>query len=68
MGSIQDGGFSAFDDPAFWATKVSVPVFLVSLASAERMKKMMNLKEMKIPRQGVHNVTVFEDDTQDRDL
>jgi hypothetical protein len=62
MGSIQDGGFSAFDDPAFWATKVPVPVFLVTLASAERLKRMMNLREMKIPKIGVHNVTVFEDE------
>mmetsp|Transcript_19951 Transcript_19951/g.28576 ORF Transcript_19951/g.28576 Transcript_19951/m.28576 type:complete len:246 (+) Transcript_19951:120-857(+) len=60
-GNAQDGGFAAHDDKIFWS-ELDIPVFLVTAASADRLKQGMNMKTMKIPRMGLQNVTILEED------
>ena len=46
-GSIQDGGFAAHDDKGFWS-QLHIPVFIVTAASADRLKQSMNMKTLKV--------------------
>lgn len=64
VGSVQEGGFAAYDDRAFWS-QVPIPVLLITSASAERLKRLMNMKEVPIPKLGLQNVTILDGETQD---
>eukprot|EP01037_Dinobryon_pediforme_P023571 gene23571-25060_t len=63
VGSIREGGFSAYDDKAFWSN-IPIPVFLISEASAERLKRLMTLRVVKVPRLGLQNATVLNEENE----
>eukprot|EP01039_Chlorochromonas_danica_P000138 gene138-146_t len=56
-GSIQEGGFAAYDTLENWL-KVDIPVVLISSSSAERLRNAMGVKLTYIPGLGMHNITV----------
>lgn len=56
-GSVSEGGFAAHDDESRWL-KVDIPVVLVSLSTAERLRKAMGVKLAQIHGLGAHNITV----------
>lgn len=55
-GSVQEGGFAAFDDEVRWMG-IEIPVVLVSLDSAERLRRLMNNRSVFVKGIGMQNVT-----------
>eukprot|EP01034_Spumella_vulgaris_P024625 gene24625-30993_t len=58
-GSVAEGGFAAFDEEISWRV-VTIPVILVNLATAERLRGMMRMTKVSIVRSGLHNMTVLD--------
>ena len=58
-GSIHSGGFGSYDDPLVWKS-ITIPVLLINLSTAERMRKLMNIKRVKIPKIGMQNITLIK--------
>lgn len=56
-GSVREGGFAPFDDEDNWL-KIDIPVVMVSLPSAERLRSAMGIKLTYIPGLGHHNISV----------
>jgi hypothetical protein len=59
-GSAGEGGFSAYDDTALW-NDLEIPVMMVSVRTADTLRQMMGFNRVDIPRLGLHNVTTFND-------
>lgn len=55
-GTIFDGGLAAHDDPERWKD-IEIPVLLISEASAEKLRKLMNNKKIYVKGIGYQNVT-----------
>ncbi len=61
IGSVQEGGFSTTDDEKEWK-KIVIPVFLISKASATKIKGFMTNALYDIKGSGKHYITkLFED-------
>lgn len=60
-GSVFEGGFAAHDGLEVWSS-LSIPVYLVTQATATRLKGMMTLKELNILGMGLHNITMENGD------
>lgn len=60
-GSVMEGGFAAYDDNNIWR-KVNIPVILVTVKTADKLRSMMHIRKVNIPRLGLHNVTIFDND------
>lgn len=56
-GSAQEGGFAPYDEEEGWL-KIDIPVVMISLSSAERLRHTMGIKLTHIPGLGYHNITV----------
>lgn len=57
-GSAAEGGFSSYDDPVHWKD-VNVPVVIVSVDTANKLRSMMTNKRLPIKKIGMQNVTVL---------
>lgn len=58
-GSVADGGFAAFDEEISWRS-VGIPVVLVNLQTAERLRGMMRMTRVSVVKSGLHNMTVLD--------
>ena len=56
IGTVNDGGFAAFDDAKLWS-QVTIPVVLISFNSAEKLRKLMKIEKLDIPGLGTQNVS-----------
>ena len=56
-GSAREGGFSSHDDEYLWR-KVNIPVFMITLTSANKIRDLMKMRKINIPRLGIHNGTM----------
>lgn len=59
-GSVMEGGFAAHDEPQSWEN-IHIPVLLVTSETADNLRALMKNKKVDIPRIGMHNVTLFDD-------
>lgn len=55
-GTVEDGGFAAFDDEQRWLD-IEIPVVLVTQDSADRLRKLMGIERVYIKGYGYQNVT-----------
>jgi hypothetical protein len=67
VGSVAQGGFAAFDDNTLWAT-VQIPVVLVSVQTAQRLRDLMKAKLTTVISMGPHFVNEVKEDTDGRNL
>jgi hypothetical protein len=58
-GSVADGGFAAFDEEISWRA-VTIPVLLVNLETAERLRGMMRMTKVSVLKSGLHNMTLLD--------
>lgn len=56
-GSAKEGGFAAHDDERSWK-EVTIPVVVVSVETADKMRRMMGIEVVNIRKWGLNNVTV----------
>ena len=63
-GSASDGGFAANDEVEKWQA-ISIPVIIVTVETADRMRSMMGIKSVNIPKWGVHNMTILRGEDGD---
>jgi hypothetical protein len=61
--SKEDGGFLPNDNKAFWE-RVDIPVLLITLESAERLRKLMRIDRVNVLGRGMQNVTHIEDNDE----
>ncbi|KAJ1430401.1 hypothetical protein B484DRAFT_448933 [Ochromonadaceae sp. CCMP2298] len=59
-GSAAEGGFSPYDSEELW-NDLEIPVMMVSVRTADTIRRMMGFNKVEIPRLGLHNVTAFND-------
>lgn len=59
-GSSSEGGIAAHDEASLWR-QITIPVLLVTHQTGERMKKIMPMKVVEVPRLGLHNVTILSE-------
>lgn len=64
LGSIFSNGFAPMDDEIQWR-KVKVPVLLINFEDGEKLKKVLNVKEIFIKGIGLQNTTTLYDDEHD---
>ena len=57
-GSSNEGGIAAHDQPSLWE-QINIPVILVTHKTGERLKKIMPMKVMEVPRLGYQNITIL---------
>jgi hypothetical protein len=62
IGSIADGGFAAYDDRDKWLTTINIPVILVSVKSADRLRAMMKAKLTEVISYGRQYVNQVNED------
>lgn len=55
-GTVLEGGLAAQDDPERWSS-IEIPVLLISESSAERLRKLMNNRNIFVKGVGYQNVT-----------
>lgn len=66
-GSLQEGGFAAYDDERSWLA-VEIPVVMVTLTNADRLRDAMGIKSVYIPGLGRHNISEhIGEEEQERD-
>jgi len=59
-GSSNEGGIAAHDEPFLWK-QITIPVILVTHQTGERLKKIMPMKVIEVPRLGNQNVTILHE-------
>jgi hypothetical protein len=59
-----EGGFASFDEKNLWE-KINFPVFIVTKESAEKLRRFMNMERVQVPRLGLQNVTIFENEDEE---
>jgi len=59
-GSALEGGFASWDEPHLWEN-IHIPVLLVTNTVANNLRALMKNKKVDIPRIGIQNVTLFDD-------
>jgi hypothetical protein len=59
-GSLSEGGFASFDDEVGWS-KITIPCVLVTVDVAEKLRLMMHLKEIEVPKVGYNNATYLDE-------
>ena len=57
-GSVQDGGFSPFDEELKWRSLLDIPILLIKAKDAERIRSNMTLRQAKVSKYGIQNITV----------
>ena len=57
-GSAKEGGFAPYDSEHRWR-EVEVPVVLVTVRTADILRKTMGIRRVEIPRLGMQNITIF---------
>lgn len=62
-GSAKEGGFAAQDDEYRW-NRVSIPVVLVSFQTGEKLKSMMRMKVIEVPKVGYNNATLLDEEDE----
>ena len=59
-GSSSEGGIAAHDEISLWK-QITIPVILVSHQTGERLKRIMPMKVMEVPRLGLQNITILHE-------
>lgn len=57
-GSARDGGFAIHDSEHRWR-EVEIPVVLVSVRTADILRRTMGTRRVEIPKLGMQNITIF---------
>jgi len=57
-GSSNEGGIAAYDETSLWK-QITIPVIFVTHKTGERLKKIMPMKVMEVPRLGLQNITIL---------
>ena len=57
-GSTQDGGFAPSDEISRWRD-IDIPVVLVTVRTADILRKTMGIRKVDIPKLGMQNITIF---------
>lgn len=57
FGSINDGGFAAYESEYPWA-EFNIPILLIQMETANRLRKMMRMTVIDMPPVGKQNVTI----------
>lgn len=57
-GSAREGGFASHDDKLKWDA-INIPILLITRKSADKLRDLMRVEYMPIPRMGMQNVTVL---------
>ena len=57
-GSAGDGGYGPYDNENRWK-EIDIPVILVTVKTADILRKMMGIRKVNMPRLGMQNITVF---------
>ena len=60
-GSAKEGGFANYDPISTW-NKIDIPVLLISLNTANRLRREMTIEIMTTKKYGVQNITVLDYD------
>mmetsp|Transcript_24567 Transcript_24567/g.40951 ORF Transcript_24567/g.40951 Transcript_24567/m.40951 type:complete len:223 (-) Transcript_24567:96-764(-) len=63
-GSVAEGGFAAYDSEQRWGD-LDIPVMIVTVQTADTLRRMMGFKQVEIPKLGFHNITLFNDGSSD---
>jgi hypothetical protein len=58
-GGVKEGGFGSYDTLSDWAA-IHIPVWLVTAAAGEKLRRRMKMKQEAISKLGVHNMTIVE--------
>lgn len=58
-GSVRDGGFAAHDHFGEMWRDIEIPVLLVTMKTAETIRRLMPVERVLLPRMGYHNITVL---------
>lgn len=59
VGSVREGGFAPHDHfDKMWRV-INIPVLLISLKTAEHMRRLMPVERIFLPKMGYHNMTVL---------
>lgn len=61
IGSSHEGGFSCNDEKYMW-DKITLPAILVSVDTGNKLRKLMSIQKMKLPKLGFQNVSHFTDE------
>ena len=56
---MKEGGFGSYDTLSDWAA-IHIPVWLVTAAAGEKLRRRMKMKQEAISKLGVHNMTIVE--------
>jgi hypothetical protein len=58
-GSVAEGGFAPDEASSLQWKSVSIPVILVTFSSAEKLRRLMQIEKVNVPRKGFQNVTIL---------
>ena len=51
-GSVREGGFAPMDEARSWK-RITIPVLMITMASAEKLKRHMQISEVHVPQFGL---------------
>lgn len=57
-GSAREGGFAIYDNEQRWR-EVEIPVVMVTVRTADTLRKTMGIRRVEIPKLGMQNLTIF---------
>lgn len=63
IGSLSDGGFSAFDSKELWR-EVTIPVLLITKEVGDKLRGMMGIERVDIPGLGWQSVSDYPRDDE----
>lgn len=63
-GSIAAGGIAANDEYSMWGA-ITIPVVMVTLESADKLRRLMGTRQVDIPKLGMQNITIFKHTNDD---
>lgn len=56
-GSLAHGGFAPYDSITIWQSQISIPVLMISLKTASKLRTAMAVKRLLVPSIGMQNIS-----------
>jgi hypothetical protein len=56
-GSVSQGGFAPHDSQTIWQSQIKIPVLLISVSAAERLRRAMEIQRLNLPQYGWQNIS-----------
>jgi hypothetical protein len=66
VGSAGEGGLGSYDFPEAWSS-IKIPVVIVTKETAEKLRRLMEVKRRKFPKLGFQLVNILDDDDDEDD-